>query len=184
MFHIYFCIFFLLILFSILFDFFNGILIISDLYEIIKPVAFLLFYSFYRKANVDIKTLLEEKTKNVVFVLFLLMSIYCIFEFFFPEIIRPISYFLYKREDLPVLRNKAIGSFQQTYQFAFILLLPLIYSYITFLKRISVINICFFSIFLFSFLLTQSRNMYITYGCTFLIILCLPYMYKKIIYIY
>ena len=54
---IYFSIFFVLILFSILFDLFNGILIISDLYEITKPVAFLLFYTFYRKSNVDIKTL-------------------------------------------------------------------------------------------------------------------------------
>jgi hypothetical protein len=179
---IYFCIFFVLILFSILFDLVNGILTISDLYEIIKPVAFLLFYTFYRKANVNIKTL-EENTKNIVVILFFLMSLYCIFEFFFPEIIRPISYFLYKRENLPALRNKAIGSFQQTYQFAFILLLPLIYSYTALLKRISVTNICFFSIILFSFLLTQSRSMYITLCCTFLIILCLPYMYKKRIYI-
>jgi hypothetical protein len=179
---IYFCLFFSLILFSILSDLLNNILIISDLYEIIKPIAFLLFYTFYRKANINIK-ILEERTKNMIIVVFLLLSIFCILEFFSPEIIRPISYFLYKRENLPVLRGKAIGSFQQTYQYAFILLLPLVYSYTELLKKITVINICFFSIILFSFLLTQSRSMYITSGCAFLIILFLPYIYGKKIYV-
>jgi hypothetical protein len=175
-----FCFFFFLLstFFSVLCDLFSGVFIISDLYEIAKPFAFLLFFIFYRKANVDIDVL-EKSTIKSILIIFFLLSIYCISEFIFPEIIRPWSYLLYKKESVPILRGMAIGSFEITYNFAFVLLLPLIYSIISLLIEFNIKYFVMFILFLFTFLLTQSRSMYITFAAALFLVFFLPLLYSK-----
>jgi hypothetical protein len=172
---------FLLFLFntiiSIFCDIFNNYISINDLYEIANPFAFLLFYTFYRQSNLQIQ-ILEKITLYTIVMLFLLLSIYSIFEFFFPTIIRPISIFLYQIHEQSI--DKAAGSIGISYQFGYILLLPLIYSLIFFLKHFSIKYFILFSLQFFTLLLTQSRAIYITCACIFVIVFCLPYFYSNV----
>jgi hypothetical protein len=162
------------IVISILCDLFNDYLIISDLYEIIRPFAFLLFYTFYRKSNYEVKKL-EITMVNSIILVFLLLSIYSVFEFLFPSVVRPISLILYKRDYKSI--NGIVGSFGVTYHFGYILLLPLIYSLISLLKHISFKNIFLFIIFFFTLLVIQSRSVYITCAAAFIVTFFLPYLH-------
>jgi hypothetical protein len=122
---------------------------------------------------------LEENTIKTILIVFFLLSIYCILEFIFPELIRPWSYLLYKKESMPILRGMAIGSFEITYNFAFVLLLPLIYSIIYLLIEFNIKYFILFISFLFTFLLTQSRSMYITFMAALSVVFFLPLLYSK-----
>jgi hypothetical protein len=175
----YFLFFSSMIIFSILCDLFNNYLITSDLYEIVKPFAFLLFFTFYRQSSVKIDVL-EENTLDVIVFIFLILAIYSLLEFIFPDMIRPVSFFLYKRESVRILTGMMIGSFNQTYQFAYILLLPLIYSLISLLKNFSFKYFIMFLLYFFVFLLTQSRSMYIALAISISIIFCLPPLYSTV----
>lgn len=166
------------LLFSLLCDLLKGVSVLSDYTEIIKPFSFFLFYCFYRYSIIGVEEL-ERKTLRILFATFFFLCIWSIIEILFSDLFLNISYWLYRREELPVLKNKAIGSFAQTYQFGYILLLPFIYVYISFLKRITLKCFLIFVIFLVTILLTQSKSMYV---CAFLIIFCsafLPLFYEN-----
>jgi hypothetical protein len=165
------------IIISILCDLFNSYLIIRDLFEMVNPFAFLLFYTLYRKSNLSI-SILESMVLHVIITSFLILSVYSIFEFLLPAIVRPISIFLYQMHAHS--NTRAAGSFGVSYQFGYILLLPLMYSIIYFLKSISIKNFVFFSLFFITLLLTQSRSIYITCAIGFGVVLCLPFFYSNI----
>lgn len=155
--------FFLVLCLSIFFDIIKDQVIGSDFLELCRPIAAFYFYIFYRFSNLNI-TEIENTFEKLIFFIFTLLSIYAILEFIFPHIIRPISYFLYKRENMRVLSNKAIGSFSQTYTFAYILILPTIYGLNLFLKNKTFKYLIFFLLCFLSLLLTQSRSMYLTFA--------------------
>jgi hypothetical protein len=170
--------FVLLTVISILCELANGSIISNDLFELSRPFAFLLFFLFYRNSKVDV-TLLEGKTFKVIFFILLVTSIYSIAEIIFSNILLPVSLFLYK-DNRPVLLYTAIGSFEVTYQYAYILLLPLIYYFLIMIKSFSIKNLIYFIIFIITFLLTQSKSLYITFAVSLFVILCLPCLYKKL----
>jgi hypothetical protein len=171
-----FSLFFLLTIISILCDLFNQVLITNDLFELSRPFVYLLFYTLYRKSPIE-TNVIQEKTIDAIFFIFYVLTVYCILEFFFPNTIRPISYFLYKRQHL---RNRAIGSFLLPYNFAYLLLLPLLYSLIYLLRYFSINSIFKFIPLFFVFLLTQSRSMYIACLVGFTIVFLLPCLYNKV----
>lgn len=174
------CLLFLLItMISLFCDIFNEYIVIKDTFEIIKPIAFLLFYTFYRKSNLRIERLEIATLHSIIFV-FIVLAIYSIIEYLLPDIITPISLLLYKRDTLLVLEGKAIGSFSQTYDFAYILILPIMYFFISLLRHFTLKYFLFFLALFFAFLLTQSRSMYISLVICLFLIYCLPYFHRNI----
>jgi hypothetical protein len=171
-----FSLFFFLTIVAILCDLFNQVLITNDLFELSRPFVYLLFYTLYRKSYLE-TNIIQGKTIDAVFFIFYVLTVYSVLEFYFPDIIRPISYFLYKRQHL---RNRAIGSFLLPYNFAYILLLPLLYSLIYLMRYFSFSSIIKFILFFFVFLLTQSRSMYIACLIGFAVVFLLPCLYNKI----
>lgn len=169
--------FYLALLLSIAQDLLRGVTIFSDYFELVKPIAFLLFYSFYRYSIVDVEVI-ERKTVRVLIFIFIFLAVWSIIEIIFSDYLLNFSYWLYRRESVPVLRNKAIGSFAQTYQFAYILLLPLNYSLIKLLKKVNVSNLILFILIIVAILLTQSRSMYICVGFSCLLVFFLPLFYR------
>lgn len=132
----------------------------TDFLEIFRPVGFLMCFIFYRNSVLPV-SMVETQTLKMIYWTFLLISIYCIIEFIFPDPIREVSYFLWKRRDVAILNNKAIGPFFQTYNAAYALLIPLFWSLIQVLKKPNYKNIIFFVLIFLTLLLTQSRSMYI-----------------------
>ena len=176
---IYVTFFFYSTIFSLVCDNIKGVVCFRDYFELIKPFSFLLFFLFYRNSNIR-TTKIESMTFKALKIVFLILIIYCILEFLFPDPVRNFSYLIYKRESVPILNNKAIGSFEQTYQFAFILLLPISYVYIRFLKQPSLLRFLIFAGFFFVLLLTQSRSMYFTFAVCLLVCLLLPFLYSSV----
>lgn len=176
---IYVSFFFYSIIFSLLCDIYKGTACFRDYFELIKPFAFLIFFLFYRNSNIK-TTEIENMTFKALKIVFSILIVYCILEFLFPDPVRNFSYLIYKRESVPILNNKAIGSFEQTYQFAFILLLPISYVYIRFLKQPSLLRFLIFAAFFFVLLLTQSRSMYFTFAVCLLVCLLLPFLYSSV----
>jgi len=174
---IYFLYFLYSILFALICDIYRGDIVISDFFEIAKPIAFLLFFTLYRRSYLPIEQL-EQITYRTLALIFCGLCIYCLIEFVFPELVRPLSFILYKRESMPILANKAIGSLSQTYNFAYILLLPLIFLFVSFLYRMQVKNAVLFLLFFFVLLLTQSRSMYICFAATMFLCFCIPLLYR------
>ena len=176
---IYVSFFFYSTIFSLVCDNIKGVVCFRDYFELIKPFSFLLFFLFYRNSNIR-TTKIESMTFKALKIVFLILIINCILEFLFPDPVRNFSYLIYKRESVPILNNKAIGSFEQTYQFAFILLLPISYVYIRFLKQPSLLRFLIFAGFFFVLLLTQSRSMYFTFAVCLLVCLLLPFLYSSV----
>ena len=176
---IYVSFFFYSIIFSLLCDIYKGTACFRDYFELIKPFAFLIFFLFYRNSNIK-TTEIENMTFKALKIVFSILIVYCILEFLFPDPVRNFSYLIYKRESVPILENKAIGSFGQTYQFAFILLLPISYVYIRFLKQPSILRFLVFAAFFFVLLLTQSRSMYFAFAACLFICLLLPFLYSSV----
>ena len=116
-------------IFSLLNDVISGVIIPSDYFELIKPFAFILFYWLYRYSVIDVGVV-ERNTLKAILVIFIFLSIWSVLSFIFPTVFYPLEILLYKRESMSVLRGKAIGSFSQTYHFAYTLLLPLAMSFI------------------------------------------------------
>ena len=135
----------------------------TDFLEILRPIGFLLCYLFYRYSSLSID-IVEAITEKMIYCTFLIICCYCILEFIFPEPIRNISYFLWKRREVTILNNKAIGPFFQTYNSAYALLVPLFWSFISMFRMPRIKNILFFVLLLLTLLLTQSRSMYVCAG--------------------
>lgn len=169
--------------FSILLDLFQdiikGVSITSDFFELAKPLAFILFYSLYRYSKIDIQEI-EKRSLKVIKSLFIILAIWSIVEISFSDYFLNISYWLYRREEVSVLRNKAIGSFAQTYQFAFILLLPLTYLLLDWLKSGGLKKCILFLLLLTTLLLTQSKSMYVSAGMCIILSLFVPALYRNI----
>lgn len=173
-------IFYLLsILFSISCETIKGSFVYSDTFELLKPFTFYMLYALYRNSSVPTH-IIENNTIKTLKYIFVILIAYSILEFLFHNQVINISYFLYKREGVRVLRDKAIGSFSQTYQFAFILLLPLILTFIHFLKEKTIKNIIPFAFVFFTLLLTQSRSMYISAVLALSICFFLPILHQNI----
>lgn len=169
--------------FSILLDLFQdiikGVSITSDFFELAKPLAFILFYSLYRYSKIDIQEI-EKRSLKVIKSLFIILAIWSIIEISFSDYFLNISYWLYRREEVSVLKNKAIGSFAQTYQFAFILLLPLTYLLLDWLKSGGLKKCILFLLLLTTLLLTQSKSMYVSAGMCIILSLFVPALYRNI----
>ena len=171
--------FFLSTLFSLFNDSINNVVIYSDLFELAKPVAFLLFYWLYRYSTIEVEVI-EKQTIRSICTIFACLSLFSILSFIFPSIFHPIEYLLYKRENMPVHIGKAIGSFSQTYHFAYSLLLPLSLSFLHLITNFKIKYFLFFIAILSTMLLTQSRSMYISSALCILICIILPIHYKSI----
>lgn len=170
--------FILSIFIDIVQDLLKGVTVASDFIELIRPLSFFLFYSFYRYSSVGIKNI-EEKTLRTILTLFTILSVWSIIEIVFSKYLLEISYWLYRRESLPILVNKAIGSFAQTYQFGYVLLLPLVMSFIFWLKLGGVKRLLLFMLFLVTLLLTQSKSMYVCAVLCIIVSIFLPVLYRK-----
>lgn len=169
--------FFLSTILSLIIDTLRGVVIGSDFYELAKPIAFLLFFLFYRYSNVNIDNLIGVTQRAIIFCC-IFLSVFSICAFLFPSLFRELEFFLYKRSSVPILANKAIGSFSTTYHFAFFLLLPLIYSFIGMVRYHNIKYLVFFILIFCTLLLTQSRSMYICSGVCLLICLFLPILHS------
>lgn len=148
---------------------------VSDFFEIIKPISFLLFYWFYRYSIISIDIIIKY-TQKAIFIIFIFLALFSILSFLYPQIFNTIELFLYKRSSVPILANKAIGSFSTTYHFAFCLLLLLVYSFIGMIRFKNIKYLSLFFLFSCAMLLTQSRSMYLCsiiciFTCSFLPIL-------------
>lgn len=166
-------------IFSLLNDVVKGVVVPSDFFELIKPLAFILFYWLYRYTIVDVEVV-ESQTLKAIRIIFLFLSMWSIFSFVFPSFFYPLELLLYKRESMAVHRGKAIGSFSQTYHFAYTLLLPLALSLIVLIQKIRIKYFLIFIIFLCAMLLTQSRSMYICTAVCLLVCIALPVHYRNI----
>lgn len=164
--------FFFCIAIDICFDLINGVFTFSDSLELFRPIGFILFYYFYNQSFVSIEYI-EKQTIRAINLIFILLAIYSVVEFFFLEQILSISYLLYKREALPVLRDKAIGSFSQIYSYGYILILPLSFFLIKFFKQKRIINFVLLGIVFFALLLTQSKSVYISAALAILLCFCI-----------
>lgn len=131
----------------------------SDFLEILRPIGFFFCYLYYRTSVLPIDSV-EQQTLRMIYVTFTVICIYCIMEFIFPEQVRELSFFLWKRKEVPILKNKAIGPFFQTYNSAYALLIPLFWGFISMFRGPKPKNIIFFVLCLLTLLLTQSRSMY------------------------
>ena len=169
--------FFFILCLSIFMDIIKEQVIGGDFVELCRPIIAFYFYIFYRYSDFNILKIEKTFEKLISFV-FTILAIYVILEFIFPHLIRPISFFLYKRESLPILKNKAIGSFSQTYNFAYILILPTIYGLNKYIKTRNYKSLSFFIICFLSILLSQSRSMYITFALALASCWFMP-IYKK-----
>lgn len=169
--------FYLSVSFSISCDLIKGELIYSDVLELLKPIMFYMLFSFTAYSKFDTSQIEFNIIKAIKYVFFILV-IYSILEFLFIDYVLPFSFLLYKRESVGVLRNKAIGSFSQTYQYAFILLIPTVWSFIKLLLRTNFKSVIIFFSLLFCLLLTQSRSMYLTVAFSITICLTLPIVYS------
>lgn len=132
----------------------------EDFLEILRPIGFLLFFQYYRYSNVRLD-IVESQTIKLLYWTFSLLGIYCILEFLFPSVFQPISFFLWKRQAVGVLHNKAVASFFQTYNSAYAFMIPYFLGLIKLIRRISLWNILFFFLMLLTLLLTQSKSMYV-----------------------
>ncbi len=166
-------------IFSLTNDAVTGVIIPSDFFELIKPFAFILFYWLYRYSSVDVN-IIEQKTFKAIWFIFIFLSIWSILSFIFPSIFYPFEILLYKRESMAVHRGKAIGSFSQTYHFAYTLLLPLAFSFILLIKKITIKHFIYFIVILCTMLLTQSRSMYLCSVICLFLCICLPINYKNL----
>ena len=164
---------------SLICDTGRGVVVAADFFELTKPVAFLLFFWLYRYSLVDIE-LIEKQTIRALWVVFLLLSLWSVLSFIFPSQFYPLEILLYKRESMAVHRGKAIGSFSQTYHFAFCLLLPLALSLIAFVREFRVKYLVGFLLVLLAMLLTQSRSMYICTAVCVVVCMFLPVHYKNL----
>jgi hypothetical protein len=157
-------------------DIFNSYDTFSNIFELSRPFAFILFYYFYRTSHLNISSL-ETTTIKSITVVFLLLSIYSILEFIYPNYIEQISSILYKREKSGV---KAVGSYGITYHFAYALIIPLLFHIICFIRKFNLKYFLFFIFYFFAYILTQSRSMYIALVICFILIIISPYFYKSL----
>lgn len=172
----YFVYFLLATLFDIIIDSISGDTAPNDFLEPMRVFGILLVYQFYRYSNLKTE-FVEFWAIRLVNVFFILIGIYCIAEFLLPDVVRPISYILWKRPDVPILKNKAIGSFFQTYNYAYALLIPFIYGLLRFINKWTLGNLSFFVLMLLNLLLTQSRSMYLCAGMGVVLCFLLPCNY-------
>ena len=163
--------------FDIYSDLIKGVNVFSDYFELIKPIAFIMFFWFYRFSIFNSDEIIEQTYKALV-IIYSFLTIFTLLAFIIPDTIRPLEFLLYKRSSVPILANKAIGSFSTTYHFAFFLILPLTYSFILLLKKPSVCHFIMFSLILVSMLLTQSRSMYLCSGLCILLSFCCPILHE------
>lgn len=168
--------FFYATILSVLGEILKGSLIFNDLFELARPLAFFMFYSWYRYAVVKVDDI-EQQTVKLIVILFLIESIYSILEFFFLDNVLPLSYLLYKNETMAIYRNKAIGSFTQIYAYGYILLLPFCYFFISFLYQKRLLSFVKLILVTFALLLTQSKSIYISATLCALLCFCTPVLY-------
>ena len=166
-------------LLSLMCDAGRGVVVASDFFELTKPIAFLFFFWLYRYSVVDI-SLVEKQTIKALWVVFLLLSLWSVLSFIFPGQFYPLEILLYKRESMAVHRGKAIGSFSQTYHFAYCLLLPLALSLIALIREFKAKYLACFIVVLLAMLLTQSRSMYICTAVCVVVCMLLPIHYKNL----
>lgn len=132
----------------------------TDFLEILRPIGFLLSYEYYRNSTVPIE-IVELQTMRMFYWTFTIIAFYCILEFFIPETFQNISFLLWKRQEVGILRNKATGPFFQTYNCAYALLIPLFWSFIQLFKQTSLKYAIYFILMISTMLLTQSKSMYV-----------------------
>lgn len=161
---------------SVLGEILKGSLIFNDLFELARPLAFFMFYSWYRYAVVNIDDI-ERQTVKLIVILFLIESIYSIMEFFFLDNVLPLSYLLYKNESMIIFRDKAIGTFTQIYAYGYILLLPFCYFLISFLYQKRLRSFLKLILVTFALLLTQSKSIYISASFCTVLCFCTPVLY-------
>lgn len=162
---------------SIILDLIKGVSVASDFFELAKPFTFLSFFWLYRFSIYKTNQIIDNTFCALKFIC-LVLAIYSILSFVLPGIFRNIEYFLYKRSSVPILANKAIGSFSQTYHFAFFLLLPLSFTFILLLKAPNIRHLLSFILILTSMLLTQSRSMYLCSLLCIVISYCCPVLHE------
>ena len=166
-------------IFSLLNDAANSEIIVSDFFELLKPLSFILFYWLYRYSYIDV-SIIERNTIRALWYIFIFLSIWSILSFIFPSILYPLELLLYKRENMLVHRGKAIGSFSQTYHFAYTLLLPIAMSFIVFIQKTNLKYFVVFLLLLGSLLLTQSRSMYLCTAICLFLCICIPINYRNV----
>lgn len=167
--------FILLTIIDLFADIITQVAIVNDFFELIKPLSFLLYYCVFRYSN---RLYLREQYYFIpLYNSFIILSIYCILEFFIPTFFRPISLFLWKYAEQRVLIDKAIGSFFTTYNFAYILMAPLFISFVGLLLNVSLKNVLVFLMLLFTLLLAQSKSMYACSVIGLIFCLFLPFNY-------
>jgi len=159
-------IYMLLLVISVLRSF--DILVINDLFELGKPIYFLLFFSMaYSIKWNDIK-LIKYFSSLMLFLLFgALIGIGEARNY----TINALTTIIYK-ENKPVLANKALFSFIITYTFATVLLLPIFFYFIKIMKHRNssfLLDLCRLLIFMLCFISTQSRTIFISFIITFII---------------
>ena len=147
-------------------------LIINDLFELGKPIYFLLFFSMaYNIRWNDVKVV---KYFSALMLFLLFGALIGIGESFIPAV-NTVTTVVYK-SNRAVLSHKAVFSFIITYAFATILLLPIFFYFIKLIQRNNssfVFDLGRFLVFLLCFVLTQSRTIFLSLLLTFVLFLCL-----------
>lgn len=173
------CYFFFATAISIALDLIRGNLILPDLFELSRPIAFFCFYAWYRYSNIDIESV-EKQTLKLIVILFLIEASYSIIEFYFLEETLPFSYLFYKKEEMIIFRDKAIGTFSQIYAYGYILLLPFVLFLMKFLQKKRLISLTQFLAIAFALLLTQSKSIYISAALCVILSFCVSIFYSTL----
>lgn len=161
--------------FGVAFDSIRGVTMSNDFFEIPRPIIYFTFYMVFRYTKKDISSV-EKEVIPIFIKSFIIISIYTFLDLFVPQV-KDFSLFLYNRYSDPgrVLYTLAVGTVGATYTYAFILLLPLIYSVYNFLLKREIKSFIILLILLSSLLLAQSKSMYICFG-TALIVICFDFL--------
>jgi hypothetical protein len=153
------------------------ILIINDLFELGKPLYFLMFFSI--GYNIRWNNLKVIKYFSSLMMFLFIAALIGIGEAVNP-LINAITSILYK-DQRPVLTNKAVFSFISPYTFATVSLFPIFFYFVKIMKQKNLFFLCDLSkflIFTLCLILTQSRTIFISFIITFIMFFILVFYNK------
>lgn len=160
-----------LLMISLVQDALKGILIASDVSEILKVACYCIFFVYFYSCDSSVRLVSNNLYKLYLYVS-LFIIIFNIFDVFSLFGFRDLSYILYKRETVGILSDKAVSPLFTTYNLASFLMLPIaiflnsFYLSVGFIKKVKYFTLFF--LLMLIVLLTQSRSSLI---CLILVIL-------------
>ncbi|QIA64427.1 hypothetical protein GT360_13415 [Vibrio astriarenae] len=178
----YFLIMLLCLSWSLGLDGYNGIVTFSDISELAKVLCYFVFFLYLYNSRGDPQSILNGFIK-LIWVFSLFVVVFNLLDVFNLLGFREVSYYLYKRESVPILGNKAISPFFTTYNFASFMLWPMSFFFLCAFKcrglsyRIKSL-VMFFLVFV-TILLSQSRSSLLTIAIALLLMLFLILNVKR-----